>query len=158
MPTHQTKVSLVGKRGDESGSGLPLPHRCGPSEDWSLDFCGAFEPVEKEGRLYGRGACDMKGSLATALVAAKLVAQQAIESLYYFVVTSDEEVGMQGARLVRAQSKFFEEMVHQKRLVCREPTLLEVVHAHKGGVRFHVTAKGVSAHTSTPRVETRTTN
>lgn len=92
----------------------------------------------------------MKGSLACALTAAEQI-PVVDGSPLYFVVTSDEEVGMHGARLVNKRSKLFEEMVTANTIgIVGEPTQLEVVHAHKGGLRFHVLAKGKSAHTSTP--------
>ena len=91
----------------------------------------------------------MKGSLACALVAASIVPPDDASPIY-FVVTSDEEVGMHGARLVDRRSHLFEEMVASNTIgIVGEPTKLEVVHAHKGGLRFHVLARGKSAHTST---------
>jgi acetylornithine deacetylase len=147
----KTKVSLVAKRGAGIGGVAYLAHTdVVPAEDWSLDFCGPFEPVLRDGKLYGRGTCDMKGSLACALTAAEQI-PVVNGSPLYFVVTSDEEVGMHGARLVNKRSKLFEEMVTANTIgIVGEPTQLEVVHAHKGGLRFHVLAKGKSAHTSTP--------
>lgn len=147
----KTKVSLVAKRGAGMGGVAYLAHTdVVPAEDWSLDFCGPFEPVLRDGKLYGRGTCDMKGSLACALTAAEQI-PVVDGSPLYFVVTSDEEVGMHGARLVNKRSKLFEEMVTANTIgIVGEPTQLEVVHAHKGGLRFHVLAKGKSAHTSTP--------
>lgn len=144
------KVSLIGKRGKGVGGVAYLAHTdVVPAEDWSVDFCSAFEPVEKDGRLYGRGTCDMKGSLASALIAASLVPSEKSNPLY-FVVTSDEEVGMLGAKRVDEQSHYFQEMVENNTVgIVGEPTQLSVVYAHKGGLRFHVSAKGVSAHTST---------
>ncbi len=147
----KTKVSLVAKRGEGTGGVAYLAHTdVVPAEDWSLDFCGPFEPVLRDGKLYGRGTCDMKGSLACALTAA---AQTPVTngSPLYFIVTSDEEIGMHGARLVNNRSRLFEEMVATNTIgIVGEPTQLEVVHAHKGGLRFHVFARGKSAHTSTP--------
>ena len=91
----------------------------------------------------------MKGSLASALIAARLVPPEKSNPLY-FVVTSDEEVGMLGAKRVDEQSHYFQEMVENNTVgIVGEPTQLSVVYAHKGGLRFHVSAKGVSAHTST---------
>jgi acetylornithine deacetylase len=145
----ETKVSVVAKRGSGPGGIAYLAHTdVVPAEDWSLDFCGPFDAVENETKLYGRGACDMKGSLAAALTAAS--SAEVKNHPLYFVVTSDEEVGMQGAAMVNSKSKFFEEMVaNQTTGIIGEPTSLEVIHAHKGGERFDVIARGVSAHTST---------
>ena len=92
----------------------------------------------------------MKGSLACALQAASSIDESSQKSPIYFVVTSDEEVGMLGAQLVNSQSKFFQEMVDGDTLgIVGEPTQLGVFHAHKGGQRLAVRARGRSAHTST---------
>ena len=148
---HQTKVSLVAKRGQGSRGVAYLAHTdVVPAEDWSLDFCGPFEAKEADQRLYGRGTCDMKGSLACALQAASSIDPSSQKSPIYFVVTSDEEVGMLGAQLVNSKSKFFQEMVDGDTLgIVGEPTQLGVYHAHKGGQRLAVRARGRSAHTST---------
>jgi len=147
----QKKVSLVAKRGPGEGGVAYLAHTdVVPAEDWSLDFCGPFEGIERNERLYGRGTCDMKGSLACALQAVKGIKQTSQKRPIYFVVTSDEEVGMLGAQIVNSQSKFFQEMVEGDTVgIVGEPTQLGVFHAHKGGQRLAVRAKGRSAHTST---------
>lgn len=144
------KVSLVAKRGDGIGGVAYLAHTdVVPADDWSVDFCGPFEPTIRDGRIYGRGTCDMKGSLAAAIVAASMVPKE-VSTPLYFVVTSDEEVGMHGAKKVDAESRLFEEMVQHNTVgIIGEPTQLEVVHSHKGGLRFQVISRGTSAHTST---------
>ncbi len=147
----QNKVSLVAKRGEGLGGVAYLAHTdVVPAEDWSVDFCGPFEPREQGLRLYGRGTCDMKGSLACALQAARTIEKSVQKRPLYFVVTSDEEVGMMGAQLVNAKSKTFEEMIQGDTVgIVGEPTQLGVFHAHKGGQRLSVRARGKSAHTST---------
>ena len=147
----QNKVSIVAKRGNGKGGVAYLAHTdVVPADDWSVDFCGPFEPTERDDRLYGRGACDMKGSLASALQAVDSLALSSQTQPIYFVVTSDEEVGMLGAQLVNAKSKYFQEMVADDTVgIVGEPTRLGVIHAHKGGQRLAVRAKGRSAHTST---------
>ena len=65
----KNKVSVVGKRGGGRGGVAYLAHTdVVPAEDWSFDLSGPFEPKEHGSRLYGRGSCDMKGSLACAIV------------------------------------------------------------------------------------------
>ncbi len=147
----QDKVSIVAKRGEGKGGVAYLAHTdVVPAEDWSVNFCGPFEPKEKDNRLYGRGACDMKGSLACALQAVGSVSLIDQTQPIYFVVTSDEEVGMHGAQLVNAKSIFFQEMVADNTVgIVGEPTRLGVNHTHKGVQRLAVRARGRSAHTST---------
>lgn len=147
----QTKVSLVAKRGSGSGGVAYLAHTdVVPADDWSAPFCSAFEPAIHDDRLYGRGTCDMKGSLACALIAAEQIAESQQNLPIYFVVTADEEVGMQGAKQVNQESAWFEEMVQSRTVgIVGEPTKLGVYHAHKGACGITVRARGKSAHTST---------
>lgn len=153
----EVKVSLVSKRAAESsGKGTErgvayMAHTdVVPVDDWDTGFSGPFDVVQKEGRLYGRGTCDMKGSLASALVAAGRIPRREQTSPLYFVVTADEEIGMQGAKQVNETSKYFEEMVQYDSLgIVGEPTEMQVVHAHKGTLGYIVRSRGVSAHTST---------
>jgi acetylornithine deacetylase len=148
---NQRKVCVVARRGQGVGGVCYLAHTdVVPADDWSLDWCGPFEPTLKDDRLYGRGTCDMKGSLAAALVAAEQLDRDRQLQPMYFIVTADEEVGMLGAKIVNSDSKYFAEMVaHDTVGIVGEPTLLNVIHAHKGGQRLAVKAHGRSAHTST---------
>lgn len=121
-----------------------------PADDWSVDFCGPFEAVVRDNRLWGRGSCDMKGSLACALAAVAAIAVEEQTAPIYFVVTADEEVGMDGAKCVDRKSTLFQEMVERNVVgIVGEPTELNVVYAHKGGASMRIVARGKSAHSST---------
>jgi acetylornithine deacetylase len=150
-----SKVNLIAKRAPATHRGLSggvcyLAHTdVVPADDWSLDFCGPFQPTLRDERLYGRGSCDMKGSLACALAAAERLSIHDQKAPLYFIITADEEVGMIGARHVDRQSALFEEMVAAQTIgIVGEPTSLQVIHAHKGGLALRVTSRGRSAHSS----------
>jgi acetylornithine deacetylase len=145
------KANLVAKRGPGVGGVGYFAHTdVVPADDWTVDFCGPFEPTVKDERLWGRGSCDMKGSLACALAAAASISPDQQTAPIYIVCSADEEVGMSGARHINQFSKLFEEMVrHETVGIIGEPTELRVVHAHKGGCRIEITAYGKSAHSST---------
>lgn len=150
-PEGEVKVSIVAKRGPGSGGLAYFCHNdVVPVDDWSAEAGGPFSGVVCSGRLWGRGACDMKGSAAAALAAIARIDAKQQKAPLYFVVTSDEEHGMHGAKLVSQRSRFFAELVAGNTVgIIGEPTELRVVNAHKGGCNLIVTSRGRSAHSST---------
>jgi acetylornithine deacetylase len=111
---------------------------------------GPFQPTVSEGRLWGRGACDMKGPIASALAAIDRINIQEQKRPIYFFITGDEECGMVGAELLNQGNQLFLQMVQsQSAGIITEPTQLRVVNQHKGGCVFTVTAHGIAAHSST---------
>ena len=144
----EQKVSLVGKKGEGTdGFGLFSHSDTVPGLEGEWD---PFDPVIKDGRLFGRGSCDMKGPLAATVAAGAKVNAADLKKPLFVVITADEEVGGNGARQVAEESEFFNAAC-PKYGVIAEPTRLTPVYAHKGGGRVLVTAKGRAAHTSTDK-------
>ncbi|MEM7113270.1 MAG: M20/M25/M40 family metallo-hydrolase [Chloroflexota bacterium] len=144
----ELKVNLVGKIGEGSGGLAFCSHSDtvpGQEVDWD-----AFDPVVKDGRLYGRGSCDMKGPLAATMVAASKIDASQLKQPVYIVVTSDEEIGLFGAKFVAEKSKVLLEDKPTYGVIA-EPTTMIPVYAHKGGVHVRVTSQGVAAHSSTDK-------
>ena len=144
------KVNLVARRGEGAGGMAYFGHAdcvaastwTGPATPWTMTVSGD--------RIHGRGACDMKGSLAAMLHAAESVQAERLVRPLYFVCTADEEVGYLGAEAVARSSRIYRAMVAgQPRAIVGEPTRLRVVHAHKGGVVLEVVARGKAAHSGT---------
>ncbi|NUR77359.1 MAG: M20/M25/M40 family metallo-hydrolase [Thermoleophilia bacterium] len=102
-----------------------------------------FEARFEDGRLYGRGAYDMKGALAAALLA--VVDARALRLAGDVIVTAvaDEELASIGTEAVLAQ------VDADAAIVC-EPTELQVAVAHRGFAGFEVETRGVAAHGSRP--------
>ena len=144
------KVNIVGKKGAGSGGMAYFAHTdVVPADPWFSSEHGPFEPRVNGDKLYGRGSCDMKGSIGSMLAATELAAAGLREPLY-IALTADEEIGYRGAEQVARRSKFFREMVDgQSNGVVGEPTMLNVVHAHKGTYGFKATSHGKAAHSST---------
>ena len=129
----------------------------GRSPGRSVMFCGhvdtvgvdgmvrPFEPVEKDGRMYGRGSQDMKGGLAAMIDAARIVAERGLESGRVIVATVvDEEYASIGAdALVTAW--------RADAAIVTEPTDLHVGVGHKGFAWLEVETLGRAAHGSRPR-------
>lgn len=144
------KGCVVARRGP-AGTGLALfAHSDVVAVDsWSYPRTGPWEPDLTSDRIYGRGACDMKGSIACMLAAAAQASGNQQGPLF-ITVTADEEVGYGGAREVVARSRIYREIVESgSRAIIGEPTSLQVVHAHKGGRAMRITATGRAAHSST---------
>ena len=137
---------------DKGGAGYLAHTDVVPVDDWNTGFNGPFEAVERNGRLYGRGTCDMKGSLCCAILAASQIEQASQKRPLFMVVTADEEVGMHGAQHVDKRSKLWKEMIQRDVVgIIGEPTEMQVVHGHKGTYGVILRANGQSAHTSTGR-------
>ena len=145
------KASVVGKRGTGAGGMAYFGHTdVVPADNWKFADHGPFEPTIIDDRLYGRGSCDMKGSVACALAAAESTSRDSLSQPLYIVCTADEEVGYLGAQQVAAESRLFAEMAaHGTRGVIGEPTKLKVVYAHKGVCGITATSRGRAAHSST---------
>ncbi len=142
------KRCIVAKLGEGRG-GLSLTGHSdvvpAPPAGWSAD---PFKSRLAEGRLYGRGSCDMKGPVAAALCAARRFRANQLKAPLFFICTADEEVRARGAREVVRNSRLFREAASGYGLIC-EPTRLQVIHAHKGSLHMEIRSKGRAAHTST---------
>jgi acetylornithine deacetylase/succinyl-diaminopimelate desuccinylase family protein len=105
-----------------------------------------FEPRIEGGKLYGRGSCDVKAGVAVMLTAlARLVREKPPGSGKLTVAfTVDEENGGLGvAELMRSG-------IRADYAIVAEPTLLNIVNAHKGVARWHLETTGRACHSSRP--------
>lgn len=147
------KANIMGKLGPGTGGLAYFGHTdVVPALNWKFTEHGPFTPTVRDGRLYGRGSTDMKGSVACMLAAAAEVSAQPLQAPLYICCTADEEAGMLGAEQVQKHSQMYREIVAgQSRSLVGEPTGLEVVHGHKGGCSLRITSRGIAAHSSTTK-------
>ncbi len=110
---------------------------------WDTD---PFRLVEKNGRLYGRGACDMKGFLAAVLAVVPGYAKRKLKTPIHILFSYDEEVGCTGVRPMIAE--LGATLPKPRAIIVGEPTTMAVVDAHKGPVRWHIDVTGRPAHSS----------
>ncbi len=145
------KVNVIGKKGEGAGGMAYFGHTdVVPADPWFSDEHGPFTPVVKGNKLYGRGSCDMKGSIACMLWAAGQFSAAKLKRPIYITCTADEEIGYAGAAQVAGRSEFFREMVAGgANGIVGEPTRLEVVYAHKGTYGLSAVSHGRAAHSST---------
>ncbi|MEZ6093052.1 MAG: M20/M25/M40 family metallo-hydrolase [Pirellulaceae bacterium] len=146
----QRKINLIAKKGAGVGGLAYFGHiDTVPADFWTFERAGPFEPTVFNERLYGRGACDMKGSVACMMDASQQFDWDQLKQPFYFVITADEEIGFLGAKAVVKESEFYREMVENRtKAIIGEPTGLDVVHAHKGSLTLMAHSKGQEAHSS----------
>ena len=127
----------------------------GPHDQWRSD---PFEPTEREGKLYGRGAADMKTSLAAMVVACEeyLAANASPSGSIAFLITSDEEgVAVNGTLKVCEALKTRGELLDY--CVVGEPTAVERVgdtikNGRRGSMSGRLTIRGVQGHIAYPHL------
>ena len=114
-------------------------------QDWSSD---PFQMVERDGRLYGRGACDMKGFIAAVVAKAPDFAALSLTRPVHFAFTYDEEIGCLG---VQALMGWLRDHSIQPRLaIIGEPTMMRVIEGHKGCCEYTTRFHGLAGHGSDP--------
>ena len=112
-------------------------------QDWRSD---PFALVEREGRLYGRGVCDMKSFIAVVLAFVPRFLERKLKTPIHLAFSYDEEVGCLGVRRLIAQ---FDAMpVRPAFCIVGEPTLMQVVRGHKGKLGCRCAVRGLEAHSA----------
>ncbi|MEM6708238.1 MAG: acetylornithine deacetylase [Pseudomonadota bacterium] len=139
------KANLLARLGPDVPGGVVLSGHTDvvpvAGQPWSSD---PFELTERNGRVYGRGTCDMKGFLALCL--ALTPAMDQLKKPIYLALSYDEEVGCLGApglieRLASLGAR-------PSAVIVGEPTELKVVTAHKGIAYLKTRVRGHEAHSS----------
>lgn len=117
---------------------------------WTRD---PFELHDAGDRLYGRGACDMKGFVALAINALRRWNERSAElrAPLALVLTYDEEVGTIGARHFSEAYRRGDRAL-PRRTVIGEPTSLRAVRLHKGHAKARVVVRGTPAHSGYPHL------
>ncbi|MBU2533899.1 MAG: acetylornithine deacetylase [Alphaproteobacteria bacterium] len=141
------KSSLFATIGPENATGIALSAHTDvvpvDGQDWDTD---PFTLTEKGSRLYGRGACDMKGFVACVMAHVPQFAQRQLKTPIHIAFSYDEEVGCTGVRPMIAQMG--DRLIKPRMVIVGEPTSMMVVDAHKGPVRWSVDIAGRPAHSS----------
>jgi len=112
-------------------------------QDWASD---PFDPLEKDGKIFGRGTADMKSFLAVALALAPEIVERDPAVPVHFAFSYDEEVGCVGVRGLIAVLETFK--VKPKACIVGEPTEMKVVTAHKGKAAMRCTVHGHACHSA----------
>ena len=112
-------------------------------QDWTTD---PFTLVERDGRLYGRGTCDMKGFIALALAAVPLAVKAGLARPLQIAISYDEETGCTGAPPMIAG--MVAALPRAAAVIVGEPSGMKLVNGHKGGKGYKVHVKGFEVHSS----------
>ena len=104
-----------------------------------------FEPRLADGRLYGRGSYDMKGSLAACMLATAEAKRHGLRGDVILTAVADEELASMGTEAVAAS-------IRADAAIVTEPTELQLAVAHRGFVHLEVEVRGRAAHGSRPHL------
>jgi acetylornithine deacetylase len=143
------KTNLIALAGTEFSQGAPEVELAlvGHTDTVPYDpnWTDALKLTEREGKLYGRGACDTKAFIAAALTALHTIDLTNLAKPLALVFTADEEIGLIGAkRLAEARA------IHSRYAIVGEPTSLRPMRAGKGYCLAEITIKGREAHSAYP--------
>jgi len=144
-----TKANLVARLGPEAPGGIMLSGHTDvvpvADQDWATD---PFAMVERDGLLFGRGSCDMKGFIAATVALAEGLRGAELSRPLLLAFTHDEETGCLGARrLVRALEG---EGIVPEIAIIGEPTEMRIIEGHKGCFEYTTRFTGLEGHGSAP--------
>lgn len=143
------KANLFATIGPDTDGGIVLSGHTDvvptTDQDWASD---PFQLREDDGRLHGRGTCDMKGFIAAAVIMAPRFAQIVRDRPLHFAFTHDEEMGCIGARALAGTLR--DKGLRPSVAVIGEPTSMRIVEGHKGCYEYSTHFTGLEGHGSDP--------
>ena len=112
-------------------------------QNWTAD---PWQVVEKDGKYFGRGTCDMKGFDALALHALQLAVKSDLKRPLQVALSFDEEIGCNGAPpLIEAMTGV---VPKAEMAIIGEPSMMRCVTSHKGSIGWEVHVHGFEVHSS----------
>lgn len=112
-------------------------------QEWSSD---PFVLDERDGKLFGRGTCDMKGFIAACLARMPALVAADLPEPVHLALSFDEEIGCKGVGYML--DELVARGVRPRGCVVGEPTSMDVVIGHKTGSAYGCTVRGLEAHSS----------
>lgn len=144
------KANLFASFGPDAAGGYVLSGHTDvvpvDGQEWSSD---PFKPEVRGDKLFGRGACDMKGFIGVALSLVPQIARSRLKRPIHFALSYDEEVGCAGVKGLLDDLKAAD--IRPALAIVGEPTGMKVVGAHKSGAVLHTNCHGREGHSSAPQ-------
>ncbi|WP_298677535.1 acetylornithine deacetylase [uncultured Lentibacter sp.] len=144
-----TKANLFATLGPEGDGGIVLSGHSDvvpvTDQDWTSD---PFTLTDRDGLLFGRGTCDMKGFIAATLAMAEAYAALPLTRPVHFAFTHDEETGCIGAQALvkELQAQGLKPAI----AIIGEPTEMRIIEGHKGCCEYTTRFTGLEGHGSQP--------
>lgn len=144
-----TKANMFATLGPKNDGGIVLSGHSDvvpvADQDWDSD---PFEMTERDGKLFGRGTCDMKGFIATTLAMAPHFAGHVKDRPVHFAFTYDEETGCIGAGHLAKELE--DRAIKPSVAIIGEPTSMRIIEGHKGCYEYRTRFQGLEGHGSSP--------
>ena len=144
-----TKANLFATLGPEGDGGIVLSGHSDvvpvAEQDWTSD---PFTLAQRDGLLFGRGTCDMKGFIAATLAMAEDYAALDLTRPVHFAFTHDEETGCIGAQALVEELKA--QGLKPAIAIIGEPTEMRIIEGHKGCCEYTTRFTGLEGHGSQP--------
>lgn len=116
-------------------------------QDWTHD---PFDMIERDGKLFARGTCDMKGFIAAAIAKAQDYAAKPLKRPLHYAFTYDEETGCLGAQALAEWLSAHD--IKPALAIIGEPTMMQVIEGHKGCCEYATHFHGQAGHGSMPHL------
>ncbi len=143
-----TKANLYATIGPDAAGGIVLSGHTDvvpvDGQAWTTDPWTLTEKAD--GKLYGRGTCDMKGFIAVVLAHVPQFQKAKLKVPMHFAFSYDEEIGCLGAHSLA--EKLMGNVPRPQAVIVGEPTMMSVVNAQNAGGGLYATFTGVEAHSS----------
>lgn len=141
------KAALFAHVGPEVSGGVVLSGHTDvvpvEGQEWTSD---PWVMTERDGRLYGRGTCDMKGFVAQAIAAMVAAQRQGVARPLQLALSYDEELGCVGAPPMIAAMQLV--LPKASVAVIGEPSRMKPINGHKGSIGYSVHVRGYEVHSS----------
>ena len=143
----KTKANLYAQIGPNVEGGILLSGHTDvvpiEGQSWTSD---PFRLIEKNGRLYGRGSCDMKGFNALVLAAIPTMMKVKLQKPIQIAFSYDEEIGCLGAPAMI--NKIRVTLPKAAAVIVGEPTMMNTVNGHKTSIGLKTHVRGFEVHSS----------